>query len=284
MRSLGLVGGKTYRRVSRPAENTLVTQLSFDTGAASYDRRAQLVSAPFIPALLVAARVGPGQRVLDVGTGTGIAARAAAQLVGPSGSVLAVDISVPMLSVAKELPGRLPVRVVAMNGEALAYREAAFDAVISSLSLQHFPDPARGLGEFRRVLRPGGRVAVSVTGKLERTVYGRVFESATRYLPRQAGRLIWDFELGDRLEGLLTRAGFLDVSVIREVREAVFASFDEYWSHIEAGGGLSGAAYKALPDAARQAVQEEVRESLLPYQRTGRLVIEAESVFGLGRR
>jgi ubiquinone/menaquinone biosynthesis C-methylase UbiE len=101
--------------------------------------------------------------VLDVATGAGLSAVEAAALIGSSGLLVGTDISLPMLERAKRNVHGLSVRLVAMDGQALACRDASFDAVICLLGLMFFPDATRGLAESRRVLRPGGRMAVCVS-------------------------------------------------------------------------------------------------------------------------
>ena len=78
----------------------------YDAGAAGYDQIFGFASREFVPTLLALARLAPSHRVLDVATGTGIAAEAASEIVGSSGRVVAIDISIPMLEEAhKRLSG-----------------------------------------------------------------------------------------------------------------------------------------------------------------------------------
>ena len=126
--------------------------------AAEYDRAFSHVSAYFVPFLLRAARLGPGQRVLDVATGTGIAAEAALRVVGADGSIVATDLSPEMVEKARQRLDKASNAFVAVeDGQALSLPDEGFDVVLCSLGLMFFPDPLRGLFEFRRVLRPGGR-------------------------------------------------------------------------------------------------------------------------------
>ena len=262
-----------------------VTTPSFDAGALAYDRAIARASRLFIPALLEAAQIAASQRVLDVATGTGLAAEAAATLVEPSGTVLGVDISLPMLreATARTAGGR--ILLVAMDGQALACKDETFDAVICQLGLMFFADVPRGLQEFRRVLRPGGRLAVCVSCDPERTLYGRVAEAISRRLPAQADVLNWPARSLDahRLGRLLDGADFHEIRVTRERREIVFESFDDYWNPVEAGPGAWGPAYRGLPEEARVAVREEIRQQRSPRPSDGRLVAELEYLFGLGR-
>jgi ubiquinone/menaquinone biosynthesis C-methylase UbiE len=99
-------------------QETRVTERSFDSGASAWERFSARSSALYIPALLAAAQVAAGQRILDVATGAGPSAVEAATLSGPWGFVLGTDISLPMLERAKRNAGRLPVKLVAMDGQA----------------------------------------------------------------------------------------------------------------------------------------------------------------------
>jgi ubiquinone/menaquinone biosynthesis C-methylase UbiE len=141
-----------------------MAELQFrDTAAAGYDRAVGHMTRQLIAPLLRAARLSPGQRVLDIATGTGVAAEAAAEAVGPSGHVVAADIAPAMVERARErLAGAPNVSFAVEDGHRLTLPVESFDAVLCNMGLMYFPDPARGLAEFRRVLRPGGRAAVSV--------------------------------------------------------------------------------------------------------------------------
>lgn len=261
-----------------------MTAILYEAGAGGYDRVTGRWSRLYIPALLAGAEIAAGQQLLDVATGTGEAAVLAASLVGPSGRVLGVDISLPMLRIAQTKVARRPITLAAMDGQALACRAQSFDGVICQLGLMFFPDVERGLKEFRRVLRPRGRVGVCVWSTPERVpLYGFLAEALSRHLPAQRDVLHLSFSLADphRLERVLVSAGFHDARVSKETREIVFDSFGDYWGPVEAGGGRLGQVYLGLPEDARRAVREDVRQRLSQFESDGRLVMEAEALFGL---
>jgi ubiquinone/menaquinone biosynthesis C-methylase UbiE len=141
----------------------MADELTFrDEAAAEYDRAFAHVTAYFMPFLLCAAHVAPGMDVLDIATGTGLSAEAALAAVGPKCHVTAADVSPAIAGKARERLGKAPNASVSVeDGQALSFSDESFDA-LCNLGLMFFPDPVRGLSEFRRVLRPGGRVAVRV--------------------------------------------------------------------------------------------------------------------------
>ena len=252
----------------------------------AYDRWTGRWSRLFLPAVLAAAHVEPGCRLLDVSTGTGEAACMALPLVGIEGSVVGADISPEMLASARARLQGSPFLAVAADGQALPFGDASFDAVVCQLGLQFFPDPARGVGEFRRVLRKDGRVAICVISTPDQApMWGNLADVLSRFLPDLRDVLFLSFALNDphRLEGMLAGAGFREVRVERTTREDSFESFADYWQPIEAGVGSIPQAYLRLAAADRRAVREEVRARLARFERDGRLSMSVEMLIGSGR-
>jgi ubiquinone/menaquinone biosynthesis C-methylase UbiE len=242
-----------------------MSELSYrDEAASAYEAFAH-VSRHFLPFLVRAARLQPGQRVLDAATGTGIAAAGALAVVGPDGHVTAADISPAMVERARQrLAGSPNTSVVVADGQSLSFDDGSFDAVLCSLGLMFFPDPARGLAEFHRVLRPGGRAAVSVSTTPGCSYNGRINVIIARRVASLAEATARTFSLGDeaRLRALFVAAGFRDVETTTEAHRFVLPSFEAYFEPFEQGGGSSGQAYLMLPEAERRGVREEVRRHL----------------------
>jgi len=253
--------------------------------AAEYDRAFAHVSRHFLPNLLKAAAVAPGMKVLDIATGTGLAAEELSRLVGPVGRVVAADLSKAMVDQAKQRLGALTnLAFTVEDGQALSLADASFDALTCSLGLMFFPDPLRGLSEFRRVLRPGARAAVSVLTVPERSYNGRINAVIARHLPELSEATARTFSLGDepRLRVLFETALFDRIEISRENHRFTLPSFEVYFSPFERGGASTGQAFLKLPPSERAQVREEVRRSL--GDTGGPIEIEVEFQFASGER
>ncbi len=171
--------------------------------------------AQWVPMLCDAAHLRNGQRVLDVGCGTGVVTRAAASRVEPGGRVIGLDLNEAMLRVARRVSPRLDFR----HGDAasLPFPDQSFDVVLSQMALMFFPDPGRSLAEIGRVLRPGGTAAVLVPGPLEHQPgFAPFVASAARHVGPDALNLLTTyFTCGDaeRLTGRLAATGLREIQV-----------------------------------------------------------------------
>lgn len=237
---------------------------------------ADVYDAQFVPALFQhwgpvlceAAGVAAGQRVLDVGCGTGALTLAAAERVGPRGSVVGLDPNPEMLAVARRKAA--PVEWHEGRAEALPFPDASFDAVVSQFAMMFFADPVAALREMRRVLRPGGRMAVAVCDAVERSPG---YAALASLLEALFGRAVADafrapFALGDAatLRGLCERAGLGGAGVAPREGEVRFASIDALVSTERACvwtlGGL-------LDDAQFEQLRTEAQAALRPFQTAG---------------
>lgn len=262
-----------------------MTAVTFDRMAAAYDTFMGRWTRAFMPSLLRAAAIAPGQRVLDLATGTAESALVLAEALGPGGSVVGADISWPMLQAARhKLDGR-PVRLLAANGQALACRAEVFDRVVCQLGLMFFPDPVAGVREARRVLRRGGRFAALVWSVPERVPWFYLLgRELLQHFPERRDEIFIGSRLGDvrRLEGVLVEAGLADVRAATETRPMEFASFDDYWASVQSGAIRIGAMLRELPAETVEAIRGRVRAAMTAFAVGERLVIPTEAVVAGG--
>jgi ubiquinone/menaquinone biosynthesis C-methylase UbiE len=264
----------------------MMTETLYAGGASGYDQMFARVTQTFIPVLLDAAQIAAGHNVLDVATGTGAAARAARDRVGPGGEVNAGDISATMLEVARQNRENGGITFEQLDGHDLPYPDARFDRVICQLGLAFFDDPARGLSEFRRVLRPGGRAAAIVNSTPERSLFTRIGTVIGQHVPERAEQLnrYASFRTVERLRNLFIGAGFHDVEVNAESRSFSFASFDDYFAGTEAGAGISGQEYVKLPLETRKAVRETMQLSFPNGGSRRPFIVDMEILVGSGNK
>src|SRR5688500_401569 len=233
---------------------------------------AEVYEELFVPALFRqwggvvadAARVQPGERVLDVACGIGVLALAAAERAAPGGSVAGLDPSADMLGVARRKSDHIEWRQG--KAEAIPFPDASFDAVVSQFGLMFFEDRAAALREMLRVLRPGGRLAVAVCDALERAPG---YAALADLLHRLFGERVADafrapFVLGDaqRLLSLCAEAGIAGAQVTRHAGTVRFASIAALISTERACvftlGGL-------LDDAQFERLLQEADAALRPF-------------------
>lgn len=243
----------------------------YKVGVAGFDQTFGLPMRVFVPPLLQAAKLREGMRVLDVATGTGIAAEAVVAAVGPYGQVVAIDASQPMLDAARSRLASSPnVMFLLENSEAMTLPNASFDAVICCMSLHVFNHEQKAASEFHRVLRGGGTVAVSVNTTPEDSLTGYIRVLIAKYVPERREEIeAWrqhQFRLGDAgsLRRTLETADFKDVETFTETRQIEYPSFDAYFDPIATGAGPWGVEFAKLPPAARQAITDELRGRLEP--------------------
>ena len=223
--------------------------------------------------LLARAALRPGEHVLELACGPGGLGIAAAEQVGPGGHVLLSDVAPEMAAIAAERAaarGLANVSTAVIDFEVIDAADDAFDAVLIREGLMFAAEPAQALAEIRRVLRPGGRVAVAVWAARERNPWlGIVLDSVSEQLgaPVPPPGVPSPFSLSDpgRLADLFAGAGFQDV-VVSEAEVAMGApSFDVWWERTTALAGPLSMLLGSLPADAAEAIRAKARDRSAPY-------------------
>jgi ubiquinone/menaquinone biosynthesis C-methylase UbiE len=186
--------------------------------------------------LIDIAGLRPGERVLDVACGTGIVARLAAERVGSTGTVTALDINPAMLAVARSVasPG-MSIEWYESSAEAMPLPDEAFDVVLCQLGLQFFPDRLAALREMRRVLAPGGRLVICVVGP-KPPIFAILAEALARHInPEISAFMHLVFSLHDigELQHLISDAGFREVAIRSDTRTLCLPAPKEFlWQYV----------------------------------------------------
>jgi ubiquinone/menaquinone biosynthesis C-methylase UbiE len=219
-----------------------------------------------------------GQRVLDVGCGTGIVARTVAERVGGA-RVTGLDLNEDMLEVARQ---NSATEIDWRQGDAVAlpFVDDSFDLVYCQYAIQFFPDPIAALREMRRVLSPDGRLALMTGRSVEHNrVYGWIAAAMGRHAGPQAGMMMRspfpDWTTAD-LRDLVIAAGFADARLGIHIMNLRYPSAaDLLWQ--EASYSPLAGVFAALDPATRDALVVDVTQALTPYTDDDGIVFPIES-------
>jgi SAM-dependent methyltransferase len=240
--------------------------------------------------MLDMAGIGPGQNVLDVAAGAGEQTMVTARRVGPTGSVLATDISSNILDFARKAAlkaGLKNVETRVMDGENLELPDNSFDAVLSRVGLIYFPDQHKALTGMKRVLRSGGRVGAITYSTPENNKFFSVPVSIIRRraqlpppLPGQPG----PFSLGAPgvLETAYRMAGFRDIQVRLVPSPLRLPSAAECVRFERESFGALHQMLAGVPEDERPSVWEEIEEELKTFEGAGGFVGPCEMVVAVG--
>lgn len=219
-----------------------VQRYGWDLAAGDYEALWQAQLADARAGLLAMAAPAAGERVLDVACGTGLVAFEAARAVGPDGRVFGIDLSGQMVDAARLQSSKKALSNVGfarMDAESLALPDASFDLALCALGLMYLPDPERALREMRRVLRPGGRMALAVWGERSRCGWSAVFPIVDAEVASEVCPLFFRLGQQDTLARLCAEAGFEAVEQRRIATTLRYADGDEACNAAFAGGPVA---------------------------------------------
>jgi len=261
-------------------------------GAASvwrkYDESLRRGSEPLTRRLLELAGIKPGQRVLDIASGTGEPGLPAAEIAGPSGFVLLTDQSVEMLAVARDKAraqglGNVDFRVC--DAEQLDLDPESFDAALCRGALPLMPDPVAVLRVAYAALKPGGRIGITLGGRLEANTYFTVpFTILRKYtsLPRYTPSVPLYSADPDCVRSILSEGGFRELQF--EPVEHVPMEFDsgrEYWEYMR-GFARTAFVLAQIPADQHDQIGEEIAALATGGDPNGRVALTGESVVASG--
>ncbi len=258
-------------------------QEGWERAAAGYGTSFGRVTAGFLEALLDAAGVDAGDRVLDLACGPGLAGASAALR---GALAVGVDFAAAMLRAARASHPELPL--LAGDAETLPFAVGAFDAVFANFGVHHVADPLRALKEGLRVLRPLGRIAFTSWAEPQENIAWKLLfdaleaagEKVAVKAPPSGGGLKTP---GDVLS-LLEAAGFEKALVRRERRLWVFASPGELLATFRQGTVRTGALIAAQPGRALPAIEREIARLAHSYRDGGSFAVPIVALLASGRK
>ncbi|HMK05250.1 MAG TPA: class I SAM-dependent methyltransferase [Ferruginibacter sp.] len=242
--------------------------------------------------MLEMAGVSTGHRVLDIAAGAGGQSVTTAKKVGPTGYVLATDISKNILEFAQKMAigeGLSNIETAVMDGENLDLPDESFNIVISRVGLIYFPDQQKALKEMLRVLKPGGKVAAIVYSTPEKNKFFSLPVSIIRNraklpppLPGQPG----PFSLGAPgvIEEAFIRAGFRNVSAIAIDSPLLMSSAKECVKFEQESFGALHQMLSGLTDTEKESVWIEIGEALKQFENVSGFRGPCEMLVAVGEK
>ena len=205
----------------------------FDRTASEYGKKSSSFFSYFGKRLVEHVNVLPGQQVLDIATGRGAVLFPLANAVGPLGKVVGIDISQQMIAeTSREIleKGVNWVSLLCMDAEHLDFPDNSFDHVFCGFGLFFLPSIPTALAEFKRVLKPQGKLVVSTWGEdstLDLLINEEIKKiSATNSL---IATPLWSHE---ELDKLLKEASFEDVQIFEETKTFAHETAEEWWNSL----------------------------------------------------
>jgi SAM-dependent methyltransferase len=219
----------------------------------------------------------PGETVLELGAGTGETGFAAAAILGDNGRLISTDFSPEMVEVARrrgnELAlGNVDYRVI--DAERIELDSGSVDGALCQSAYMLAADPAAALAETRRVLRPGGRLALSVWGAPERNPWASIggmilIERGQMPPPEPGAPGVFSMASEERTRALLDGAGFRSVRTAEVPVHFGFRSLEDYEQWIIDVGGPFAVLVRGLPEEVREVLRARLSEAFVPFATDG---------------
>ena len=261
-----------------------IQRYGWDAAAPHYHDswRAQLLPAQ--EALIDLADLQPGHRVLETACGTGMVTEMAARAIGLEGALLATDLSEQMVAETGRRcrqEGLAKVESRPMSAEVLEIEDDSFDRALCALGLMYMPDPRAALREMKRVLRPGGRVAVLVWGERRHCGWAEIFPIVDAKVQSEVCPLFFALGAPGALVSALQAAEFKEVEERREQADLHFANDGDMLQAVIEGGAVALAA-KRFTEETRREVDAAFLNSVAAHRNGAGFRLPAEFVLATG--
>ena len=271
----GLLGHDAFAQSTNATE----AEAKMFAASAGYERFMGRWSQLLAPRFIAFAGIKNGQRVLDVGTGTGSVA-ASVEVSMPGSEIIGIDPSQAFIAYAQKNTKSARAQFEVGDAQALKFRDASFDQTLALLVMNFIPDHDKAIAEMRRVTRPQGTVSACVWDydagmQMLRFFWDEaiVLDPAIEPKDERHMKLSHQGQLG----GLWKKAGLVNVQEAPLVIDQAFSSFNDYWEPFTKGAGPGGAYVVSLSQDRRQLLEARMRKRLLGDRQDGPFTLTARA-------
>jgi ubiquinone/menaquinone biosynthesis C-methylase UbiE len=261
-----------------------VQRYGWDKASAFYEDSWSKQLEPAQNRLMEMADLKPGEKVLDMACGTGLVSFRAAELVGPTGSVLGTDISENMVKAATEVAKANNITNITFerrDTEDLQLDDNNFDVALDSLGLMYYPVPLKACEEMGNALKSGGRVVAAVWGQRDHCGWAEIFPIVDSRVETDVCPLFFQLGTQDALVQTFSIAEFINVDIDRITTTLYYESPEEACSAVFAGGPVA-LAYSRFDDETKEEAHAEYIESIKDFWKEDHYEIPGEFVIGIG--
>lgn len=247
------------------------------------------IAGPLARAFLAHLPIEPGQRLLDVGCGTGIIAREAAYMVGTKGSITSIDLNEEMLDVARQ---HAPLRSTQLewhqgDAEDLPFSDGLFDVVLCQQAVQFFPDKRAALSEMLRVLKPAGWVGICVWRDIKHSPFHHATgEALRRHVGDEAAQQMeapFSYGDADALWTLMSETGFSEIDIWAAVETVSVPPAGSSVPALLASTPI-GSVFAGLDDRSRNAIIDDVAHALRTYSSDDGITVPQAAHIALAKK
>ena len=264
------------------------------SGWAKHDEHLKLWQSVVSEKMLAVTNVSPGQRVLDIASGTGEPAIPAAERVGPTGSVLGTDFVPGMLAAARDKAAKKGlgnIEFKQVDGEQLEVPDGSFDVVLCRWGIIFMPDPAACLRHAYAALKPGGRIAVAAWAPPDKNPWASVPMSVLRRhlefpAPPPGAPGLFAFADPNRLRSVHEEVGFTDVVVEPVALEKCeFSDGASFFTYMRELAAPIAALMAQAPPAKHQEIERDISSAVEVFRtKSGTLLVPGVSWVAHGRK
>jgi ubiquinone/menaquinone biosynthesis C-methylase UbiE len=268
----------------KPDLQRRIQRYGWDKAAEYYENSWQGQLRPAHDLLIEMSDIQPGENILDIAAGTGLITFRMAEKIGPTGKILATDISDEMVKIgskighAKKLTNVIFER---MDAENLSCSDMSFDLVTCALGLMYFPDPDASFAEMYRVLKSGGRAAVAVWGSRKKCGWSEIFPIVDARVNTDVCPMFFNLGESEVLKYPFEKAGFKDIYFVKIETKLSYSSAVEACEASFLGGPVA-LAYARFDEATKNEAKKEYIKSIAPFKTENGYEIPGEFVICSG--